>query len=322
MSAPTLDLPIPADLDLAIIIVSYKTPYLACDAVRAVLDSRTDFSYHVYLIDNGSHDDSAAIWDAAFGGESRVTWRISPVNTGFASGNNQILRVLCPSTTDPTQVCRPLARHVVLLNPDTLVQPDALQKTYDYMQATPDVGVVGPKLVKADGTLDLACRRSFPSPEVSLWRMTFLSKFFPRSRRFARYNLTYLDPDQTADVDSVSGAYMMVRGAALAQVGLLDERYFMYGEDLDWAFRIKARGWRVVYYPAAIVTHLKGQSSKQRSTGAIHNFYDAMHIFYRKHYAAQYPAVVNALIYGAIWARCGLALAVNATKPKDQRRVS
>src|SRR5205814_8060174 len=155
--------------------------------------------------------------------------------------------------------------YVLFLNPDTVLPPDALQATVDFLEAHPAAGIVGPKMVKPDGSLDLACRRSFPTPLSSLFKLTGLSKLFPRSRLVARYNLTYLNDDETSEVDSVMGAYMLVRAEALGQAGLFDERFFMYGEDLDLAFRVKERGWKVYYYPAVQVLHYKGASSRKAS---------------------------------------------------------
>jgi GT2 family glycosyltransferase len=139
-----------------------------------------------------------------------------------------------------------------------------------------------------DGSLDLACRRSFPTPQVSLWRMIGFSKLFPRSPRFGRYNMTFLDPDQTAKVDAVVGACMLVRARAIAQVGLLDEAFFMYGEDLDWIKRITEAGWQVYYYPEVVVHHVKRASSRHSPRAQI-EFNRAMRIFYDKHYADQTP---------------------------------
>ena len=132
------------------------------------------------------------------------------------------------------------------------------------MDAHPDIGALGPKLILADGTLDRACRRSFPSPEVAFYRLFGLARLFPNHPRFARYNLLNVDEDTPIDIDSVVGAFMLVRREVIARVGMFDEAFRMYGEDLDWAFRIKQAGWRVRYHPAVVVLHYKGQSSRQR----------------------------------------------------------
>jgi hypothetical protein len=152
--------------------------------------------------------------------------------------------------------------------------------------------------------------------------MAGLSKLFPRSRRFGRYNLTFLPPDQMTEVDSVCGAFMLVRKAAVEQVGLLDENFYFYGEDLDWAFRIKQGGWQIYYYPAVEVLHLKGQTSRQQSTRLLHEFYEAMRLFYRKHYAADNSpllrfAVLLGIDLGERW-----AMFKNSLRPSGSRRVS
>jgi GT2 family glycosyltransferase len=212
--------------------------------------------------------------------------------------------------------------HVLFLNPDTALPADAIQLTVDFLQQHPRAGVVGPKVVKLDGALDLACRRSFPTPLSSLFKLTGLSKLFPRSKLAARYNLTFLSDDRTTEVDSVMGAYMLVRASALAQAGLFDERFFMYGEDLDLAFRIKLRGWRVFYYPAVEVLHHKGASSRKQSSRSIREFYRAMRIFYQKHYAARYNSVVNLAVNLGITLRGTVALTQNALRSAESKRVT
>ncbi|HID64429.1 MAG TPA: glycosyltransferase family 2 protein, partial [Anaerolineae bacterium] len=187
----------------------------------------------------------------------------------------------------------------LLLNSDTELPPDALARMLGFMAEHPDAGVAGPKLVLPDGSLDLACRRSLPTPEVSFYRLTGLSRLFPRSHRFGRYNLTYLDPDQVAEVGSVVGAFMLVRALAIAQAGLMDGRFFLYGEDLDWAYRIKAAGWKIYYNPAVTVLHVKRASTRHSPRAQI-EFYRAMDIFYRKHYAAETRWWLHAFIVGAI----------------------
>ncbi len=316
--------------DLDIVIVNYNTAALLRDCLRSVFASRCDFRWRVWVVDNGSTDDSVAMVRQEFEPVyPQLTVIASPKNGGFAYGNNLALSRICPpseankaQTTEMGVGRWPEAHFVLLLNPDTVVGADCFQVAYDFMLAHPKAGVMGPKLVKANGALDLACRRSFPTPEVSLYRMLGLSKLFPQNRKFARYNLTYLDVDTLYEVDSVCGAFMLVRAEALQQAGWLDEAFFMYGEDLDWSYRIKQQGWQVFYNPATTVIHYKGESSKQRSTGAILNFYDAMLVFYRKHYARQTFFLLNWLIYLGIYAKGALALFRNALRPKDRKRVS
>ncbi|KPV50782.1 glycosyl transferase, partial [Kouleothrix aurantiaca] len=178
-----------------------------------------------------------------------------------------------------------------------------------------------PKLLLADGSLDLACRRSFPAPSAFVYRALGLSKPFPRSKRFGSYNMTYLSPDVQTEVDAVVGACMLVRASVVREAGLLDEAYFMYGEDLDWAYRIKQYGWKIMYVPRATVHHYKRASSRQRPFKSIRAFYDAMRVFHRKHYAATTPAPLNFAIEAGITLKEYLSLGRNLLRPSAARRV-
>jgi GT2 family glycosyltransferase len=151
---------------------------------------------------------------------------------------------------------------------------------------------------------------------VAFYRLFGLAKLFPNHPRFARYNLLHVDEDTPLDVDSVVGAFMLVRREVVERIGMFDEAFRMYGEDLDWAFRIKQAGWRVRYHPAVVVLHYKGQSSRQRPARSIRLFYDAMHIFYDKHYAARHSAPYNAAIHLGIWTYEQAALLRNRLKPR------
>jgi len=209
----------------------------------------------------------------------------------------------------------------LLLNPDTIVPPGALDALVGFMEANSAVGACGPKLLLGDGSLDVACRRSFPTPEIAFYRLTSLSSLFPRSPRFGRYNMSHLDPDLQTEVDAVVGACMLVRGAVVREVGLLDEAYFMYGEDLDWAYRIKQYGWKIMYVPSVTVHHYKRASSRQRPFRSIRAFYAAMRVFHRKHYAATTPAPLNALIELGITFKEVWGLGSNLLRPPAARRV-
>jgi N-acetylglucosaminyl-diphospho-decaprenol L-rhamnosyltransferase len=291
-------------LDLGIVIVNYRTCDLLRECLQSIYDSRGDFSFQVCVVDNCSQDGSCAMVGEEF---AQVRLVESEINGGYAYANNLGLRALGFAQTSDEKLSEPTPRYALLLNPDTLLPPSALQEMLDFMEAHPEAGVAGPRLVLADGSLDLACRRSFPSPEISFYRMAGLSKLFPKSRRFGRYNLTYLDPDELAEVDSVVGAFMLVRAEALRQVGLLDESFFMYGEDLDWAYRIKKAGCKVYYNPQVTVLHYKRAASRH-SRKASYEFYRAMHIFYRKHYAATTPFWLHWLVLGGITLRGWLAM--------------
>jgi GT2 family glycosyltransferase len=312
-----------------------------------VYANRTGIPFHVVVVDNCSTDGSAGMVKARF---PQATLLLSDRNGGFGYANNLALRWLpgksaLPSTGSegnsipargPDQGMQPHAEkpahgqspykfpsdYVLFLNPDTVLPPNALNVTVEFLVKNSEVGIVGPKVVKPDGSLDLACRRSFPTPMSSFFKLTGLSKLVPRNPIVARYNMTYLHDDQAAEVDSVMGAYMLVRESALADAGLFDESFFMYGEDLDLAFRIKARGWKVFYYPAVTVLHHKGASSRKQSERSIREFYRAMHVFYRKHYAGSRHGLINAVIQFGITGRGRLALMQNALRASERKRVT
>ncbi len=262
--------------DLAVVIVSYNVSDLLRRCLTTVFASNDDKFFKVCVVDNCSNDDSVSMVRREF---PEAVLIANQRNNGYPAANNQGLRKLGVTGEE----CSEKPRYCLLLNPDTEVPPEAFSTLIDYLDQNQDVGVVGPKLVMLDGKLDLACRRAFPSPEVSFYRMSGLSRLFSGSSRFGRYNMTFLDMDQLAEVDSVVGAFMMVRTDALEAVGLMDERFWMYGEDLDWAKRIKDAGWRVIYNPAVTVLHVKRASSRQNPRAQL-EFYRAMLIFYYKHY--------------------------------------
>ncbi len=296
-------------LDLSIVIVNYNVCGLLRNCLESLFHSQGYLTFEVIVVDNKSDDGSAEMVRTMF---PQVLTIESPINGGYAYANNLALTQIIRRDKS----CWP--RYVLLLNPDTVVPSGALEEMVSFMDAHQEAGAAGPKLVRQNGGLDLACRRSFPSPEVSLYRMLGLSKLFPRSRRFARYNLTYLSPDGVYEVDSVVGAFMLVRVAALAQVGLLDEDFFMYGEDLDWAYRFKEKGWKVLYNGRVEVIHYKGESSKQESIKPIFEFYRAMLVFYRKHYYESTAAPINLLIISAIVLRGAFAVTQNVLRYKTR----
>jgi len=293
-------------MDLSIVILSYNTREMLHDCLRSVSENIAGMRAEVFVVDSSSTDGSIELVRERF---PWVDLTVTEGFGGFAHANNLAL-------------CRAVGRYQLLLNSDTILPPGALPKVIAFMDDHAEVGVMGIKLVKADGSLDLACRRGFPTPLASFYRLSGLARLFPRSPRFARYSCTYLDPDQATEVDSVCGAFMMVRQEAIAQVGLLDEQFYFYGEDLDWAFRFKEKGWKVYYYPEVQALHYKGQTSKQQSERMIHEFYRAMELFYRKHYAAQNSPLLRWLVLTGIKLSEGLAQLKNRLRPAEARRVS
>jgi GT2 family glycosyltransferase len=295
--------------DLGIVILNWNTRDLLRECLRTVFASE-GVSMRVLVVDNASDDDSAEMVRAEFPQAELI---VNAANVGYPAGNNVGLRAL--GYHGAGQVSDDAPRYALLLNPDTEVPPGALAGMVAFMNAHPAVGAAGPKLVLQDGSLDKACRRSFPSPTVALYHFAGLSKRFPHSPRFARYNMTYLDPDQQAEVDSVVGAYMQVRREAVEAAGLLDDTFFMYGEDLDWAYRIKQAGWTIVYHPQVVVRHVKRAASRQ-SPRAQFEFYRAMLIFYRKHYRSATPLWLHSLILTGLLVRSGPKLLREIFQPQ------
>jgi N-acetylglucosaminyl-diphospho-decaprenol L-rhamnosyltransferase len=289
-------------IDLGIVIVNYNTRERLRDCLLS-LEANRNVSWMAYVVDNHSPDGSAAMVRAEF---PRVQLIESQVNGGYAYANNLALRVILAH--DPTPP------FVLLLNPDTILPPAALAQMIDFFNTHPDCGIAGPKLVMADGKLDLACRRSFPSPELAIYHVLGLDERFSKTERFARYNLTFIDEDTVTQVDSVVGAFMMMRTAAVRQAGLLDELYFMYGEDLDLAWRVKQRGWKVYYNPAVEVLHYKREASKN-STRAPYEFWRAAYIFYRRYYAQSTALPVRALLAGGLALKGGMKLVREMRQP-------
>jgi hypothetical protein len=286
--------------DVGIVIVNWNTRDLLRGCLRSLAASEPSVKRRVVVVDNASSDNSAAMVRTEF---PEVTVLENAQNVGYAAANNLGLRRLGFG-----QPCAPEApRYALLLNPDTELPSDALRAMIARLDADPKIGAGGPRLVLPNGKLDLACRRSFPTPEVAMWRMLGLSKLFPKSRLFGRYNLTYLDEHLETEVDCVVGAFMMVRREAIARVGLLDEAFWMYGEDIDWAYRIKQDGWKILYYPKVTVLHIKRAASRLNPRTRL-EFQRASLIFYYKHYARQTPRLMHWAVLAGLLIKGGRPL--------------
>ena len=293
-------------VDLAIVILNYNTCALLRDCLRSLQVAAQELSVEIIVVDNASSDGSAALVRNEF---PAVRLIVNPANVGYSAGNNVGLRTLGFDQAPP----RPadlLPRYVLLLNPDTVAPPHSLAQMVRFMDDHPTIGAAGPRVCRPDGSLDRACRRSFPTPQVSFYRMIGLSRLFPHSRRFNAYNLEYLPEDAVHPVDSVVGAYMQVRREAVVAAGLLDERFFMYGEDLDWAKRIKDAGWEVWYNGAVEITHVKEAASRQSAKSRI-DFYEAMWLFYQKHYRRDANWLLDKVILTGIVGKGGLDVAAH-----------
>lgn len=288
--------------DLGIIIVNWNTCDYLERCLQTVFASEGDFSYQVVVVDNASSDGSPHMVREKF---PQVKLIVLDENLGYPKGNNVGLREL--GYRDVGNVDADAPRFALLLNPDTEVPSDALYRMVQFMDSRPDIGVAGPKLLLEDGSLDKACRRGFPTPMVSIYHFSGLAKLFPKSERLGRYNMTFADPDDELEIDSVVGAYMQIRKEAIEKVGLLDEIFFMYAEDIDWCYRVKEAGWKVWYYAPVTVHHIKRAASRQ-SAKAQFEFWRASLIFYRKHFRNTTPFFLHILIMMALLVKGGSGL--------------
>ncbi len=280
---------------LTILIVNWKTPDLLVKCLESLKTDRNFTNFIVYVVDNNSQDESVALVEDQF---KTVKIIKNQENLGFSVACNQVLKIF---TTE----------YIFLLNPDTTIAQDAVSILLDYMENNPNIGICGPKVLNCDGSLQLACRRSFPSPMASFYRLTYLSYLFPKHKAMANYNLTFIDENQICEVDSVSGAAMLIRKSVIDKIGVFDENIFMFGEDLDLCWRAKTAGYKVMYNPNSIVIHEHGASSKKRPIGATVNLHMGMYVFYKKHLSSKYPVVFNLIVYLGIFLRLVLFIIIN-----------
>ncbi len=285
-------------MDLSVVIVNYQTFELTKNTINSIFEYDYPFELEVVVVDNASSDDSLSRLQDYFG--DRVRFIASAENNGFAAGNNQALRVV-------------EARYVLLLNSDTIVWENTLESIYDYMEDHKDVGACGCRVLLENGELDKACKRSFPNVKNSFFRLFHI----PTNSADDNYNLDNLPDDEIYEIDCLTGAFMFMRKEALDTAGLLDETFFMYGEDIDLCYRIKNSGWKIIYYGESKITHLKGASSKKQKSKLIYEFYRAMYIYYKKHHAEESSFIVNIVVYIGIAVLCILKLFLNLFKKKD-----
>jgi GT2 family glycosyltransferase/lipopolysaccharide/colanic/teichoic acid biosynthesis glycosyltransferase len=244
------------------------------------------FSLEVFLVDNNSIDGSTEHIRAKY---PDVVVIENEQNIGFSKANNIALRIA-------------KGEYTLILNPDTLLEENTFEKMYQFCKEHPDAGAVTSKLILANGKLDSACRRSFPKPGVAIPRILGLSKLFPRSKLFSRYNLTYLDENETYEVDAICGAFMFIPSHVFEKTGFFDEDYFMYGEDLDLCFQIRKMGYKIFYYPEVTTIHFKGESTRKTHLSYVNNFYGAMSIFVKKNLSG-FSRLLSPLLQAGIYVR-------------------
>ncbi len=268
------------DIDISIIIVNYNVKHFAEQCLRSVEAATGSLSVEVFLVDNGSSDESVEYLRSRF---PSVTIIDNGENLGFGRANNIAFK-------------RAQGRYLFVLNPDTLLGEDTLHALVEYMDEHPRAGAAGPKILTRDGSFDVTSKRGFPTPWVAFCRFSGLARLFPMSEFFGRYDLLYLSPDQPAEIDSLVGSCMIVRSDVYREIGGFDEDYFMFGEDIDWCYRMKQTGWQIHYAPVTTIVHFKGESTRRSNINRDRAFYGAMHLFVEKHFRGRYPLIAHRLI--------------------------
>lgn len=285
-------------MKLSVVIVSYNVRHFLEQALLSVRKAAARLPTEVWVVDNHSADDSVAMVRRKF---PEVHLIANPDNPGFAKANNQAIRQ-----------CR--GAYILLLNPDTVVEEDTFEKCARFMDAHPEAGALGVRMIDGSGKFLPESKRGFPSPWAAFCKTFGLARIFPRSRWFNHYHLGYLNEHQTCEVEVLAGAFMWLRRSVLEEVGLLDEAFFMYGEDIDLSYRILQAGYKNYYYPDTTIIHYKGESTKKGSLNYVRVFYQAMIIFARKHFRGRQAALFVIMLQGAIWFRAALTLAGNWLK--------
>ena len=287
-------------LDLSVIIVNYNTKEFLKRCIKSIEGCVSKkIKYEVIVVDNSSSDDSADMVTKEF---PNVKLIANKVNGGFSKANNQGVKVSHES------------KYILFLNPDTITQDKTIEEMIKFMDENKDAGAATCKLVMPNGQIDDASHRGFPTPWNSFSHFLGLSRIFPRSRIFAGYSLGWMDLDSIHEIDALAGAFMLVRRTAGNEVRWWDEDYFFYGEDIDFCFELKQLGWKIYYVPTVSIIHYKGVSggiksvSKEITTASDETKkratkwrFNAMRIFYNKHYRQQYPWFVTFLVDKGIW---------------------
>ncbi|MBR5336181.1 MAG: glycosyltransferase family 2 protein [Bacteroidaceae bacterium] len=288
-------------MKLSIVIVSYNVKYFIEQCLRSVQRAIRRIEAEVFVVDNASSDGSCEYLTPLF---PDVTFIWNKDNRGFARANNQAIRM---STGE----------YVLLLNPDTIVAEETLEQFVEFMDSNSQAGGAGAYMLRTDGKFALESRRGLPTPFVAFSKMSGLAGLFPKSRLWGRYYMRYLDEQQINEIEIISGAFMFLRREALQKSGLLDEAFFMYGEDIDLSYRIMKAGYKNFFLPSRIL-HYKGESTVKSSYRYVYTFYQAMQLFFNKHYA-HYSLLVSLPISIAIWVRAMMAYVGNQFRHRRKK---
>ncbi len=279
-------------MDLSVIIVNYNVKYFLEQCLHSVLNSLRNIKSEIFVVDNNSVDGSCLMIREKF---PEVNLIENKKNAGFARANNQAVK-------------KATGKYVLILNPDTVVEEDTFEKCLEFMETHNDAGSMGVKMIDGKGNYLPESKRSLPTPFVAFYKIFGLSALFPRSKIFGQYHLGYLDKEKIHEVDVLPGAFILVRRKLLIDIGLLDEDFFMYGEDIDLSYRIKLAGYKNYYFPETTIIHYKGESTKKGSINYVVLFYNAMIIFAKKHFSRKNASFFSLLINIAIYFRAVFAI--------------
>lgn len=298
-------------MKLSIITVPYKCRDALDVTLEAVYKSQVNFDYEVIILDNDSQDGTSEMVREKYLSKPEIAAHTQFIengsNLGFPVANN-IGMVMAKGD------------YILLLNPDTKVDVDNFQVMMDLMESRPDIGIATCKLIKPTGELDAASRRSEPDPKTAFYRLSGLQYLFPK--KFGSYNVLNSNLDEESELDACVGAYMFMSRECYQKTNGFDERFYMYGEDLDLCKRAREAGFKIWYFPQTKCIHYKGQSSKRAPQKSLYAFHDAMWIYYDKHYRAKYNIFMDAFVYVGVWGRYYWKSIRNLMRPKAKQFVS
>ncbi len=277
---------------ISVIVVNYNVEFFLEQCLNSVKKALENVSGEVFVVDNNSIDGSVEMVRLKF---PEINLIANKDNRGFSKANNQAIEIS-------------QGEYILLLNPDTVVEEDTFSKVISFMDNHPDAGGLGVRMLDGKGVFLPESKRGLPTPTVAFYKIFGLSKLFPKSKKFGQYHLGHLNELETNEVDILSGAFMLMRKEALNKVGLLDETFFMYGEDVDLSYRIQKGGYKNYYFPETRIIHYKGESTKKSSVNYVFVFYRAMVIFAEKHFSQKNAKLFSFLINCAIYFRASLAI--------------
>ncbi len=283
---------------LSVIIVNYNVEYFLEQCLNSVKQALNGIEGEVFVVDNNSIDQSVEMVATKFPDYHLIA---NKDNRGFSKANNQAIELS-------------KGEYVLLLNPDTVVEEDTFKKVIDFMDAHPDAGGLGVRMLDGKGKFLPESKRGLPTPTVAFYKIFGLARMFPKSKRFGHYHLGHLSEFETNEIEILSGAFMLMRKEALNKVGVLDEAFFMYGEDIDLSYRIIKGGYKNYYFPETRIIHYKGESTKKSSVNYVFVFYRAMVIFAQKHFSQKNARLFSFIINFAIYLRAGMAIATRFIK--------